>query len=100
MVFGNDNSRLFAQQSLVANHLIKDADAQAGVDGRHGVVQKVDATVFDHSTCQADSLPLASAQVLTVFLHPSQVAIGQPLEVLDQATFSDYLRKSVEDQIL
>ena len=33
LIFGDDNARLFAQKPFVSNHLIKDSDAQAGING-------------------------------------------------------------------
>jgi hypothetical protein len=73
MVLCDDNSSLFTKQSLVANHLIKDSLAKARINGGHWVVKKIDASISVNGPCQANSLPLASAQIFTIFLDPSEV---------------------------
>ena len=74
--------------------LVKDLLPEAGVDGRQRVVEKVDGGVLVNGPSQPDPLPLAPAQVLAALLDHRQVALGQPLEVLNEAAAPDHLQKS------
>ena len=82
------------QHSIIElTDLVKDLLPEAGVDGRQRVVEKVDGGVLVNGPSQPDPLPLAPAQVLAALLDHRQVALGQPLEVLDEAAAPDHPQK-------
>jgi hypothetical protein len=86
-------------KKLAPDHLIEDLLSQAGVNRGQGVVEQVDGGVLVDRARQPDPLPLAPAQVLPALLDVGQVALGQPLQVLDEAATANDLEKNEQKDL-